>query len=1223
MAKFLALVCASAFAFVLPLISYAAERVEFGSPVNGSIRITGSGFTKRTTSSSGAPLEVAIIQSYRSIATVPLKSNGTFEYRTKRGELEEGATLWVEVQMYVSSYDNWVSPNFTVPSLGSAPREVGTDWNPSPLVSSELRNNRLVVRGSQFRSNARSSLTARILLYGEEIGQTPISSSGSFGFTTINNRAKGYDQVKIEVRDYKGLSQDFSIFTKIPYWYDKEARVEFGSFENEQLTITGRHFDSNITSLLKLNIYVDGSKIETVQTGPDGRFSYRTTRGLVQPGQTVKVVAPEYLGEGRDLVATHVVPQSYNPLARLEISALEEGVITVRGTSITRTDGASLNAQIIVVSSGQRRTLTTLRLNNDGSFHYSAGRGQVRCGDTLTVIVANYFAFGRDLTASKVLPTAGNGCWNVMPESQVNNSARENGRLAFERLAATYGAREIYRLSFVDGFWAGYQTGNNDSAIFESAVSSAKEDARTNGTAAGRNAAREMAVEQAAREARQRFMPVAEGRQSRPDLSVNFPRVNFDHLTTTTVPADFDVEVFLRELQNRHSYDLEKSWERGGLRVKLAEFGADWTLTHVYRLGNRSAYRVNLAWANGEWALEQWLKNALGNDFDQRLYRELGPNQRSLFVREFKEAFASILASRVNTLNRVDPIVVGFAERFGRQVGQKVAHARGTRAGYKLGFELAARLAASQAFPGNYSDEFSLATAHLHHALATARTASERVVATYGKRELFTRDFYAGFKEAFLSTRQTGATHARYRAGVEAGKADGERKGKAQGELFANERAGALAPQEVEKRFLSAVDGGLSNPDLQVRLPVETYSGDPSVRTSVDLAASFARLQPQLDGELSAVRFENGGLVVDVRGTLLLSYIYKSGYPVEYRVNDGYLSQNYGLQELRSRRLGQIDSQYSESLSGVHRENYDVVYSRSFETEATRLFNRMITERSRPAHDLGRRFGSDVGASHLEGTGLNDGFNQVYREASRKGFDQVFGRVYESTFSRRVDYFRSNAVLVVRNVSLVDGNGDFIFNAGETIGVRLGEVLNLGMVEARDVPYSLEGEGLTRATSRERLAVRGLTKLKGVVLPSLAKIDQNARDGVSLAATFKIENGTYPLNYRLGWTAMLAQYGSNSTTDEKVAQMRESILNVLRKDWIDWWMKRWIGWGDADSMLGQMVTFYEGLPHGSAGRIRLAELSEAIAEIPPARPPWGQGGNKSAFVSWAKRLTNP
>ncbi len=1198
-------------------LANAYESVTFNPNSQKQVLVEGRGFTERTTSQ-GYPLRVTILKNGQSLHALTLSSDGSFSDTVSEGEAQTGDVLSARVSMYPTDGSDYTSQGFSFPDF-----QPPVQYNSQAGISVFLEQGVLQVEGRNFTSNVKPSFEAEIFVEGQRVDSVSISSGGSFSYRG-NSSAKARQTVTVRVQDYKGPQQDIEVSESIPYWYNQSASLEFGSVSNGQITIVGRNFENNLSRSVQINIYVDSKFIQDINTNENGSFSYTLPAHTLNGGETVKVSALEYLGQGNHYVQTGEIPQFYDANANVNFGNFEDGQLTLVGRNISRIDTDSLVARINVSGPYGPFTLENVKTNSNGSFSYTSPKGQIVCGSVVSVEVENYFGQGRSFTAQTQLPQAGYGCWNWYTSEEVRNAARTQAEHVFNRLAQTYGQRERYRVSFVLGFWQAYSQSHLDQYVYSTGLKEGRNYAQNNGIQAGVNESQAKAASLAAADLLGRYRKMVQDHAVAPDLEVRTPPADFSSINGSN-PHMLELGAILRNIYANNQSQLDVSWNDSGMTLKLSDHGP-WNLETVFQYGNQGGYRYDFGWADGGFAFDGWANDRFGDSFDHGFFNNLSPNQRDEFRSRFSESLAQLVSNASSQLQADSYSATQSGSLFGKLVGEQESHDRGVSDGYATGFQEAARISAEKAFKNDYLREFNIGVGYFSVAVGDGRQAATSAVATYGQREIFIRDLTAGFRESFAASKVEEASNPFYTQGLQAGEAEARTVGDAKGLEVAQAKVKTMVGDDVRKRFVNAVEAGSKTPDLEPQTPQLQYDGDVINHSTVDIEPRLNSLQSEFGGEMSSFpAFENNGLTLKVsdRGDLNLKNLYNQAHPQEYEMSRDFMTGSFAVSRWSEKGLGVLHYDIYNSLSASHRNTYLSIVSSEYESKAKEQF---ASENKIPkASERGQYFGAAVGGSYAKILGQNSGFNAHYTKASQDGFQSALPHAYADAFSNEARFYRENPVIVIEKVKLTDGSNDQVFEKEENVGVVITKIVNLGMVPSREIGYEMKGDSLESIKgSQSSFRLEGLSKKDNFELKDLAKIKKRVNEKKTQAVRFTLDGKAFDLQYRIGWLALVQDYSLAAPNDPELKSMKESVLSVLALDWKVYWTDRGWGFFDGSSKLGEFVKFYERLRKDSktAGQAQqLAALYTEIVNLPPAEVPSSLSGEKKAFLKMAKRLT--
>jgi hypothetical protein len=270
----------------------------------------------------------------------------------------------------------------------------------------------------------------------------------------------------------------------------------------------------------------------------------------------------------------------------------------------------------------------------------------------------------------------------VAPE-RIASSASAEAREVFDRLMRTYGAREAFRRSYVDGFWTGLERLRRDPSVFARGEARGESEARAAAEDEGRRAALERALSEANTEARARFEVVVQNPSALVDVTVRVPDVSFAPFQARP-PFDLDLESELRALESR--FGLNPSWSQNGLTISLSDSRDRFDLREVYALGGAGRYRFNESWTRSDWAFSGWERNLFGLSFNQDLFRDLSPSQRRDFEEGFRRSFERLAQENRQWTQRVYN-AEDRGDQAGAALGETFAFHEGRVRGYLEGYE--------------------------------------------------------------------------------------------------------------------------------------------------------------------------------------------------------------------------------------------------------------------------------------------------------------------------------------------------------------------------------------------------------------------------------------------------------------------------------------------------------------------------------------------------------
>lgn len=519
------------------------------------------------------------------------------------------------------------------------------------------------------------------------------------------------------------------------------------------------------------------------------------------------------------------------------------------------------------------------------------------------------------------------------------------------------------------------------------------------------------------------------------------------------------------------------------------------------------------------------------------------------------------------------------------------------------------------------------------YAVQQARTVANRVAKTYGALENWKYNFAMGYWDGVSSyansyearvERDNGLMVGRSRGGdpgYDAGKRAGAGDGNQNGRNIARARFLAIVNSP------NAPDVSAESVDPAVKSAPRSYDGVAAPKNACDgVTSRQAELERQLSTEMRVIRFgdDDYGYLTYEEASYSITFRelnrWGSG---KYEFIDSWFRNSYAWKEWIENDLGgRYDKVNYRKLNQTQANQF----RREFENEYDRsIKEKYYNEKTRPnavARIRGQWFGEQVTRKQVFDAGCNTGYAETYTPASIRGYGDSYTDGFMSGFKSIVRQYNAGPILTIEGIRLVDGNQNGAFELGESLGIEVGKVTNIGRVAARNIPVKVSGEGLTSTASSETFSVEPSTsQVINKQIMNLATIRGDVIADKDNAVSVSVGTESQSLSYNVSWKgaiqALLKVDPARATSLKNFVlkniqdeyRTTESAENNIYKD------------GDSSKML-DLVELYERSPASERAVIR--SMGPTIVtwhtNFEDAHNKWTSGKTRKAFAALAARI---
>lgn len=430
--------------------------------------------------------------------------------------------------------------------------------------------------------------------------------------------------------------------------------------------------------------------------------------------------------------------------------------------------------------------------------------------------------------------------------------------------------------------------------------------------------------------------------------------------------------------------------------------------------------------------------------------------------------------------------------------------------------------------PSPQPTEYRMPYAQLRaYADQQARTVANRVVATYGALEKWKYNFTMGYWLGVSEFDRSGLAQQTFDRGVADGMASGGSAGYAAGAVQGKSSGSQNGDAEARERFRAVVNTS-KVPDTAIgSVSIPGFGGVSAPANACNTFSGYSStLEGQLAQEMRNVRFgtdEWGYLVYDPSVySLTFKEIYGWGAG-QYEFTDSYFREDYAWNEWFNNDLGgKYDKTNYRKLGDDQRADFRREFKSVYDNVIDEKFYRKKTERNLEAYLRGQYYGAELSKKKKYDAGCDAGYASAYVPQSVRGFNSAYENGYRSGFGSTVNHYNSNPVVSIDGISLVDGNGNGVYELGETIGIRVGSYVNLGRVAARGLRVSMDGDGIDPIPSNETVSLEPSTsKTINQRVMNLARIREDVIADRNHDVDASIGSTKQTLSYKVSWAGTI------------------------------------------------------------------------------------------------------
>jgi hypothetical protein len=360
-------------------------------------------------------------------------------------------------------------------------------------------------------------------------------------------------------------------------------------------------------------------------------------------------------------------------------------------------------------------------------------------------------------------------------------------------------------------------------------------------------------------------------------------------------------------------------------------------------------------------------------------------------------------------------------------------------------------------------------------------------------------------------------------------------------------------------------------------------------------------LQSQLTSEMSSLRWDYDGFYLEYRSIYApwtLGTVYGYGRADGYRFTDGWFRGDAALGEWRNNQLG---GRYDHNLY----EKMDFSQRSQFEREFVNVYNQVIDQKffaiahtvNFAAQSRGQWYGAQAADKMAYQSGYRDGYVRSYREASIEGYRQTFSGAFRAAFDNTVGYYQNNPVLRMGQVRLIDGNGNGIFEAGESVKLEIGSVVNYGRRDAT-VPVRISGEMIELLPQRADLTVERSSSTRGQKkVIEVGKISTAMQIDTRYTVRVAVGDAESSVSFSESWRDILTLFVQTRRGDQRNQVFADFIVNKLKAEWLQALKAGTgiFGKGYDQSLLDRLVTFHE--RSSQDGKMHFRDIAGRIYKI--------------------------
>lgn len=401
----------------------------------------------------------------------------------------------------------------------------------------------------------------------------------------------------------------------------------------------------------------------------------------------------------------------------------------------------------------------------------------------------------------------------------------------------------------------------------------------------------------------------------------------------------------------------------------------------------------------------------------------------------------------------------------------------------------------------------------------------------------------------------------------------------------------------MRDRFYQILDTG-EEPDLDIETPREVYAGGPATLNRPSFDSKLAELNRQLQTHLHALTwdFEDWHLAWDEDWSLSSAY-HTSG---KYEFTDSYFRADHAWAEWHDGRLG---GRYDKNLYNKMDSDQRWDYEREFKSVYNRVIGPKMAEARNKPNEHARRdgyfYGQDLGQFEAYEAGYKEAFSDNSEEVARNVFEDAWEDAFQAAVESEAVPYLQGPVLEISGISIVDKNGNGLFEGGESLGLSVSKIANLGR-RVGTIRITLQSDVIRNTNSIPSFDVAPSTRTEPIYADDLAVVRPDIQTEATHTITVTVGPVRKPITFSLSWDRIVTAFADTAVNEEAYETLRANILSELRTEWVNC-MKQGRNWykkgykNGTRSKLERLVTVYERL--GAAKGQNLRDLYDSIDAI--------------------------
>lgn len=509
-----------------------------------------------------------------------------------------------------------------------------------------------------------------------------------------------------------------------------------------------------------------------------------------------------------------------------------------------------------------------------------------------------------------------------------------------------------------------------------------------------------------------------------------------------------------------------------------------------------------------------------------------------------------------------------------------------------------------------------------------ARTVANRVANTYGELERWKYSFTMGYWRGIDDFNGSYTARAVYDSARIDGRNSGGAPGYNAGFQEATSQAGNRGTNEAVARFRFVVNQAVQ-PDVSVpNIATPAFGGLKAPVNACDTVTGvIGSLENRLSIEMRVIQFgdDDGYLAYDPTAySIRFNELNVWGHN-SYKFVDSWFRKDYAWQEWMNNDL---NGKYNKVNYRKMQSDQQAEFRRVFENVYDGVIDEKYYRKQKTPNPLafarGRWYGTEIAGRQTYDRGCNTGYTEAYTPASVNGYREAYTPAYRARFESTVTYYNTNPVISIDGIQLVDGNQNGVFELGETLGIAIGNVTNLGRVAAKDLRIVMNGDGIDALSNNERVTIEASTsKESNQVAENLARIRNDVIADQSNSVVVSVGATQHSLVYVVSWKRTIQALATASAKEAE--SLKKFVLQNIQDEYTRMESTQQNIYSEkakkkVSSKLRDLVDFYEALPENQ--RSNILSMAPAIVTMKEKAQhnQWSTGKLRKDFAALAARI---